>query len=136
MKRNILLFFVAAAFIFASGCKLFQKGEEAPPPDEAKVEEKEDEAKEDEAKEDEAKEEEAKEEEEEGEETLVAKEDIETAAKIYIVLHAEKKDKAKKKDFIAALEEAEWDLDKYEQIIFDIGRDPASATMYKELQED
>ena len=52
------------------------------------------------------------------------------------MLHSDQKDKAKKKAFIAALEEAEWDLNKYEQIIFDIGRDPASATMYKELQED
>ena len=147
MKRNILVFFVAVAFIFASGCKFFQKGEEAPPPEEA-TEEKEDEAKEDEAKEEEeeeeeeekkeeeAKEEEEEEEEEEGEETLVAKEDIEHAAKIYNMLHTDKKDKAKKKAFIALLEDVEWDLDKYQQIIFDIGRDPASATMYKELQED
>ncbi|MFH1436764.1 MAG: hypothetical protein ABIJ56_13735 [Pseudomonadota bacterium] len=138
MKRNILLFFVAAAFIFASGCKFFQKGEEAPPPEEKATEEKEVEAKVEE-KVEEAKEEEAKEEEkeeEEGVETLVAKEDIELAAKIFLVLHTDKKEKDKKKAFIGLLEEAEWDLDKYEQIIFDIGRDPASAAMYKELQED
>jgi len=69
-------------------------------------------------------------------ETLVSKEDIEKAAKIYKLLHDESlKKEAIKEKFAKMLEEYEWDLEKYEHIVFDIGRDPASAKIYKELQE-
>jgi hypothetical protein len=131
MKKYTLLLCLLAAFIFASGCKLFKK--EAPPPEPepeeetAAVEEEEEEA------EEEAEEEEAEEE----EEMLVSKEDVEKAAKIYNVLHDDKlKDKAKGEEFKKLLEENEWDLEQYEQLIFDIGRDPKASALYKELQEE
>ena len=132
MKPYALMLCLLAALIFAAGCKLFQK-EEAPPPEEETpvVEEETEEAEE----ETEEAEEEA-EEEEEGPETLVSKEDIEKAAKIYNMLHDEElKDKAKEEKFAAFLEEFEWDLETYEQMVYDIGRDPASTEIYKELQE-
>jgi hypothetical protein len=131
MKPYALMLSLLAALIFAAGCKFFQK-EEAPPPEEETPvveEETEEETKETE----EAAEEEA---EEEGPETLVSKEDIEKAAKIYNMLHDEElKDKAKEEKFAAFLEEFEWDLETYEQMVYDIGRDPASTEIYKELQE-
>lgn len=133
MKNSFILFSVLVTFLFfATGCKFFQK-EEAPPPEEETTVEEEEEEDEEEA----AEEEEAKEAEEEGEETLVEKEDIEKAAKIFNMLHNDDlKEKAKMKQFAKFLDEFEWDLEMFQAMIFDIARDAASTTIYKELQED
>ena len=130
MKRYALLF-VLVAFVFAtSGCKLFKKEEEqkpveptpvpvvqppekVTPPEEVKEEKKTEEP-----------------------ETLVSREDIEKTAKIYNMLHNDElKEKDKKEQFAKMLEGNEWDLEKFEQLVFDIGRDPASTKIYKELQD-
>lgn len=133
MKPYALMLCLLAALIFAAGCKFFQKEEAPPEPEEKPVVEEKEEAEEEEAEEKEAEKEEA---EEEGPETLVSKEDIEKAAKIYNMLHDEElKDKAKEQKFAEFLEDFEWDLENYEAIVYDIGRDPASTVIYKELQE-
>jgi len=132
MKPYALMLCLLAALIFAAGCKFFQKEEAPPEPEETPVVEEEKATEEKETEE--AEEEEA--EEEEGPETLVSKEDIEKAGKIYNMLHDEElKNKAKEEKFAAFLEEFDWDLEKYEQMVYDIGRDPASTVIYKELQE-
>jgi hypothetical protein len=126
-----------AALIFSAGCKFFQKEEAPPEPEETPVvEEKATEEKATEEASEEKKVASEKEAEEEGPETLVSKEDIEKAAKIYNMLHDEElKDKAKEEKFAAFLKEFDWDLETYEQMVYDIGRDPASTAIYKELQE-
>jgi len=136
MKRTTLLCcllaFAAAVVVFAAGCKLFQKEEPPPEPDKGAVVEPvkvEEPPPPTEPPKEEVKPEEP--------ETLVSKEDIEKAAKIYNMLHDEDlKDKAKEEGFAKFLEEFEWDLEKYEAIIYDIGRDPASTKIYKEFQEN
>jgi hypothetical protein len=134
MKRYTLLCCLlafAAALVFASGCKLFNKGEPTPEPEKTPVVEP---TKVEEPPPPEPPKEEVKPAEPE---TLVSKEDIEKASKIYNMLHDEDlKDKAKEEGFAKFLEEFEWDLEKYEAIIYDIGRDPASTKIYKELQEN
>jgi hypothetical protein len=135
MKRYTLLCclvaFAAAVVVFAAGCKLFSKEEPAPEPEKTPVVEP---TKVEETPPPEATKEEVKPEEPE---TLVSKEDIEKAAKIYNMLHDENlKDKAKEQGFAKFLEDFDWDLEKYEAIIYDIGRDPASTKIYKELQEN
>jgi predicted RecB family endonuclease len=66
----------------------------------------------------------------------VAKEDIDKVVEIYKILHAEdvsKPDAVKKTD--EKLEEFGWDRDRYQEIQFEISKDPASRTYYQEQTE-
>jgi hypothetical protein len=130
MKKYTIMLVLVAFVMATAGCKLFKKEEEQKPPEPTPapaVQPPEKAAPPEEVKEEKKVEE---------PETLVSREDIEKAAKIYNVLHDEEmKDKEKKDKFAKMLEKNEWDLEKYEQIVFDIGRDPESTKIYKELQE-
>lgn len=132
--KGCFIFIIVISLAFA-GCKFFKKQQSEEQPftetpqlqtytEEQKPAEETDEA------------EQEAEQEEEKEETLVSKEDIEKAAKIYLILHdEERKEEVIKKEVVELFEKYGWDEKKYREVTDDIGRDPASSKIYKELIE-
>lgn len=139
MKHLIWIFCAALVGAVSAGCNVKQKMEQKAQEELDKAVEEAGKAAEEAVEEAPEATEEAVEEAEEAEEATemaVAKEDIDKAAEIYMILHDEElsEDDAKAK-VAEKLEEYEWDLEGYEKVTYEISLDPASRAYYQEQIE-